>query len=210
MKLGFLIKEYRAKAKKPVEEILRYVKVSRRTYYFWESGVRLPDTDKLDKLAQFFAENIPGESYEKIREELDKAYRQDLKLHISAGYKEKKITERIKEAEEEVSEVILKDMRKREIPPAELAAKTGIKESRLMEILTGFRIPTKEELEKIAEALEQPVEKYLVLVTEEEMISVIAKNSKMKKILRDLYALNSKRRELIIDIISKFLEAEKE
>lgn len=210
MRLGLLIREYRRKAGKPVETILNYVGVSRGTYYLWESGVRLPDIERLEKLARFFAENIPEEDYEKIKEELERAYRQDLKLHITTGPREKRIYERIRKAEEEISETILKDMRERGMPPSTLAEKTGIKESTLMEILTGFRIPSKEELEKIAEALEQPVEKYLVLLTEEEMLSIIAKNSKIRWILKDLYTLNDRKREMVIDIIRRILEMEKE
>lgn len=210
MRLGLLIREYRNKAGKPVEDILDYVGTSRRTYYLWESGIRLPDMEKLEKLARFFAENIPGEDYEKIKNELEKAYKQELKLHISTERRGKGIHEKIKKAEEEISETILRDMREKGIPPSILAEKTGIKESTLMEILTGFRIPSKEELEKIAEALGQPVERYLVLLTEEEVLSIIAKNSRIRQILRDLYTLNDRKREAVIDIIRRILEMERE
>jgi len=210
MRLGVLIKEYRKKARRPVEAILNYVGVSRATYYMWESGVRLPDEEKLEKLITFFAENIPGEGYEKIKDELERAYREDLKLLVTSGARGKRIHEKLKRVEEEISEVILRDLREKGIPPSKLAEKTGIKESALMEILTGFRLPSREEVERIAEALEQPAEKYLVFLTEEEVLSVIAKNSKIKQILRDLYALNDRKREMVIDIVRRIIEMEKE
>lgn len=209
MKLGSIVREYRIRTGKPVENILHYVGISRRTYYLWESGVRLPSVEKLEKLAKFFAENILGEDYEKVREKLSEAYRHDLRLHISAEYKEKEIIERLRGAEEKISEVLLKDMKEKRMPPSELAARTGIEESKLAEILTGFRIPAKEELKKIAKALEQPVEKYSILMTEEEMISIVIRDIRIRRILRDLYTLNDRKRELAIDIIERILELHK-
>ena len=50
--MGF--RSERLKAKKTVEEVMRYLGVSDAAVYFWENGDTLPRADNLLKLAKFY------------------------------------------------------------------------------------------------------------------------------------------------------------
>ena len=209
--LGFLIRSYRKKAKIRVEEICERLNLpGRRIVYSWEEDRINPTLDHVENLAKIFSERISSEPYEEIRQKLLKAYEKRLKSRIIKeefriiNDLEKKI--HFEEPGERIAYNILTDMRKRGIDLYTLSKLTEIDQKRISDILIGLQIPTVEEADKIAKALNTPVERYLDLNKENSTTFLITKNPRIKRIVTSIMGFDEDKKEAILEIIEKLIE----
>ncbi|MGC9059442.1 MAG: helix-turn-helix domain-containing protein [Candidatus Aenigmatarchaeota archaeon] len=208
--LGYLIRAYRKKAKIKIEELCERLNLpGRRIIYSWEEDRIIPSLDQIENLAKIFSEKISSEPYEEIRQKLLKAYDKRLKSKIIKDEPEITDLERksyFKESSERIANNILTDMRKKGIDLYTLSELTGIDQKRISDILIGLQTPTIEEADKIAKALNTPVERYLDPNTENSAVFLITKNPRIKKIVTSIIEFDEDKKEAILEIIEKLIK----
>ncbi len=208
--LGYLIRAYRKKAKIKIEELCERLNLpGRRIIYSWEEDRIIPSLDQIENLAKIFSEKISSEPYEEIRQKLLKAYDKRLKSKIIKEEPEITDLERkshFKESSERIANNILADMRKKGIDLYTLSELTGIDQKRISDILIGLQTPTIEEADKIAKALNTPVERYLDPNTENSAVFLITKNPRIKKIVTSIIEFDEDKKEAILEIIEKLIK----
>ncbi|MEM4959172.1 MAG: helix-turn-helix domain-containing protein [Nanopusillaceae archaeon] len=216
-RLHHFLREIREEKGHSQEEVAKKLNISLRTIYRYEKGEIIPKLKFLQRFAEVMtsSEEERKELYSKLidlRNEEIKLLRKKLNYVGIPSYVPTKDVIISGEGESLIllSERILSDMRKKGISSEILAKKTGIDILKLRGIIIGEEIPTYEELERIAMALEVPLWRYLVpflenLEKNEQLFFFFARDKGVKNLITALASLSESEKQKIISMFSNFL-----
>lgn len=207
MRLGDYIKSLRLKKGLTQQKLAKMLNVNSRMIGFYEHHKFLPKKETLEKMADLFG-STPEEK-EEIRDKLFELYNKEVERR-----KEKipKIERRLSETEINActvfTKMVLQDMKRKNLTSKEVSILAGIPMDRLNRILISEELPTREEVERIAEVLDQPPGKYGIVLSliNEEYASCLARDKIVKNFLLSYYQATGRKKEIADALLQAMLE----